>query len=449
MTFIKEEHRQQAVAALSHIVGIPSVLDETDSHPGQPFGAGCLKALEETLAICQKLGFRIFQDPEGYYGYAEVGAGTELFGILCHLDVVPAEGQEGWLTNPFEPVIQDGKIIARGVQDDKGPTIAALFGVKALMDAGVEFNQRVRFIFGTDEENLWRCINRYNEKEEMITAGFAPDSKFPLTFAEKGLLQVYLTGAGSNELTLACGGALNVVPDHAEYRGASRDLLATALDELGYAYEEHGTGLSVLGKSVHSKLAPKGQNAVTRLAQGLVKAGLFTELSGVTLLGAVIGEDATGASFVGEFSDEVSGPMTMNVASLSITPEETRIGLDFRYPVTLEKEILVKALTEKAATYGLTYHEHDYLAPLYVPVDSPLITTLLATYRELTGDQTEPFVNGGATFARAMTNCVAFGAMFADTPDYVHQANEQWSLASFYQVMEIYAETIYRMCGKK
>lgn len=283
----------------------------------------------------------------------------------------------------------------------------------------------------------------------MITAGFAPDSKFPLIFAEKGLLQVYLTGAGSDQLALSCGGAMNVVPDHAEYKGDSVDLLATALDELGYAYEKKGAGLSVLGKSVHSKLAPQGENAVTRLAQGLLKAGLFTEVNGVNLLGSVIGEDATGKSFVGDFQDEVSGSMTMNVASLSITPAETRIGLDFRYPVTLEKDELVQALTEKAATYGFVYHEHDYLAPLYVPLDSPLITTLLATYRDLTGDQTEPFVNGGATFARAMNNCVAFGAMFADTPDYVHQANEQWSLTSMYQVMEIYAETIYRMCAKK
>ena len=107
---------------------------------------------------------------------------------------------------------------------------------------------------------------------------------------------------------------------------------------------------------------------------------------------------------------------------------------------------MVKALEEVCAEYGVTYREHDYIAPLYVPLDSELIVTLLGTYRELTGDMTEPFVNGGATFARAMNNCVAFGAMVVDTPDYLHQANEQWPLASLYQVMEIYAETIYRIC---
>ena len=56
------------------------------------------------------------------------------------------------------------------------------------MDAGVSFTKRIRFIFGTDEETLWRCMNRYNQLEEVETMGFAPDSSFPLTYAEKGLL---------------------------------------------------------------------------------------------------------------------------------------------------------------------------------------------------------------------------------------------------------------------
>ncbi len=447
MAFITKTHQEEALAALQDLVAIPSVLDESQAKPGQPFGPECLRALEHTLALCESLGLRTFKDPEGYYGYAEVGQGEDLFGILCHLDVVPAVGQTGWQTEPFTPVVTDETIIARGTQDDKGPTIAALYGVKALLDAKVTFNQRVRFIFGTDEENLWRCINRYNEKEEMITAGFVPDSKFPLTFAEKGLLQVYFEGPGSEQLTLQAGGSLNVVPDHAEYQGSEAAAVASELKKLGYDFQQQGEEIAVAGKSVHSKLAPQGVNAIARLAEALVNTGEFANPI-LEIVGKVIKEDATGESLVGLFTDEVSGPMTLNVANITITPENSRVGLDIRYPVTLEKETLVKALGEVCAEYGVTYREHDYIAPLYVPLDSELIVTLLGTYRELTGDMTEPFVNGGATFARAMNNCVAFGAMFVDTPDYLHQANEQWPLASLYQVMEIYAETIYRICCK-
>ncbi len=46
----------------------------------------------------------------------------------------------------FEAVVEGDYIIGRGVQDDKGPSMAALFAVKALLDAGVQFNKRIRFI---------------------------------------------------------------------------------------------------------------------------------------------------------------------------------------------------------------------------------------------------------------------------------------------------------------
>lgn len=98
----------------------------------------------------------------------------------------------------------------------RGPSLAALYAVKSLLDDGIQFTKRIRFIFGTDEETLWRCMNRYNQIEEQADLGFAPDSSFPLTYAEKGLLQVKLHGPGWDDLPLQAGQALNVVPDKAD-----------------------------------------------------------------------------------------------------------------------------------------------------------------------------------------------------------------------------------------
>lgn len=47
--------------------------------------------------------------------------------VIGHLDVVP-EG-DGWSVPPYEGVIKDGKIYGRGAIDDKGPTVAALYGM--------------------------------------------------------------------------------------------------------------------------------------------------------------------------------------------------------------------------------------------------------------------------------------------------------------------------------
>ncbi len=178
-----QAQRAPLKAALAELVRIPSVCDEGAG--GYPFGPAVDQALRKALQIAGDLGFRTQYDEGGYYGTAEIGQGAELVGILGHLDVVPAGRIEDWTHGPFNPVERDGMLYGRGAQDDKGPMLAALFAAKALMDAGVPFDKRVRFIFGTDEESLWRCISRYKEREEMPGSGFSPDSRFPVTHAER------------------------------------------------------------------------------------------------------------------------------------------------------------------------------------------------------------------------------------------------------------------------
>ena len=56
--------------------------------------------------------------------------------------------------------------------------------------------------------------------------------------------------------------------------------------------------------------------------------------------------------------------------------------------------------------------------------------------------------SGGATFARTMPNCVAFGALFPGAEQTEHQANERAKLDDLYRAMDIYAETIFRLAGE-
>ena len=148
------------------------------------------------------------------------------------------------------------------------------------MDAGVKFTKRVRFIFGTDEESLWRCINRYKEHEELPSMGFSPDSRFPLTYAEKGLLQLILEAPGASggpgtPLRLAGGSAFNAVPDSIFYEGDRQDELAAKLDRTGFRLVRRTeNGIEVHGKSAHAMEAEKGVNAIARLCMALDAIGV-------------------------------------------------------------------------------------------------------------------------------------------------------------------------------
>lgn len=440
-SFIKASHKEEAITSLQRLVKVPSYLQE--AVPGAPFGQDVLDSLQECLSLFKEEGFSTFIDPDGYYGYAEVGEGQEIFGVLCHMDVVPAGDLDLWNTPPFEASVKNGAIYGRGVQDDKGPTIAALYAVKALIDADIKFNKKIRFIFGTDEENLWRCMDQYHQKEAGIDMGIAPDAEFPVIYAEKGLLQVYLTGKGTSDFQFKGGSALNVVADSATYQGDKAAEVATNLQALGYEFSQKDNQITVKGKAIHSKDAPEGINANTRLAEALVNLYQHPALD---LLGKVIKNDANGASVFGEIKDEASGALTFNAATVEINEHEAKIGIDMRIPVTISKEDLATQLAAKASEFDLTYTEFDFLDSLYVPEDSELVTTLLKTYQDITGDMRPPLISGGATFARTMKNCVAFGAMFENTKDTMHQANEVWQLDEMEKTMEIYAEAIYRLC---
>ena len=321
--------------------------------------------------------------------------------------------------------------------------LAALFAVKALMDAGVKFSKRVRFIFGTDEETLWRCINRYKEKEELPGMGFSPDARFPLIFAEKGLLQLHLEGANESGLRLVGGSAFNAVPDTMLYEGERQDDLAEKLDALGFPYTRKEHGIEIHGKAAHAMIPEEGVNAIARLCIALAAIGV--ESKAVDFIAQEVGEDPNATRIFGVCADEPSGKLKFNVGMIDLGEVE-QLSIDCRIPVTVAKEDVVAKLSAAAARYGLAYKEFDWLAPIYLPKDHFMIETLMRVYRQVSGDDvSQPIASGGATYARAMDNCVAFGALFPGEILTEHQPNERADLENLYRAMEIYAHAIHAL----
>lgn len=440
-----ERQKGPLLEAVQELTRIPSILQEAEAGAptGAPFGHPIAEALALTLSIAANLGFRTVLDPDGYYGYAEIGQGEEMVAVLGHVDVVPAGNLADWRLEPFNPQVIDGVLYGRGVQDDKGPTLAALFGAHALMQTGVTFNKRLRFIFGTDEENLWRCMKRYLAQEEKPALGFTPDAKFPLIYAEKGLLQATLESSNEPGVNLRGGSAFNAVPDTAVYIGKAAEKLRRQLERLGYAYQSINDGVQVIGKAAHAQAPEEGVNAICRLAIALYSCGVHS--SAIDFLAQEVGEDPYARKICGDLEDEDTGRLKFNVGMIE-SGEVERISLDIRIPVSIEKQKVIEKLVQSADKYGLKYQQRDWLAPIYIPRQSDLVKTLMDVYRQVTGDHdSQPETSGGATYARAMPNCVAFGAVFPGRPKVEHQPNEHIRLDDLYTAMQIYALAIYAL----
>lgn len=440
MKFDLTKYKDLIVDDIKTLVNIPSVVN--DATDGAPFGVEIRNVLEKACEISGKLGFKTYIDPDGYYGYAEIGTGDVLVGILGHLDVVPADDLENWNTNPFEATLIDDKLYGRGTQDDKGPMISALYAAKALMDNGFKFNKRLRFIYGTDEENLWQGIQKYMDKEEKPAYGFTPDSVFPLIHAEKGLLQVKLKGKGNLEVKIKAGGAFNAVPDKASVSFNKNDELIKKLNENKFEFKHENNKIIVLGKAAHAAKPEYGVNAISRLIVSI--NDLVSESNGIKFLNDVIGITFNAESLIGDFSD-VSGKFTFNVGNIDLNSEFEELCLDIRIPVTYKKEDFVKALKEKAKEYNLEYNEFDYLDSIYVPVDNFLVKSLMEVIEETTDFDSTPLTSGGATYARAMDNCVAFGAVLPGAPKTEHQANEYIDINDLMKCTEIYVNAIHKL----
>jgi acetylornithine deacetylase/succinyl-diaminopimelate desuccinylase-like protein len=84
--------------------------------------------------------------------YAEVpGAGRRKLLLYQHYDVQPVDPIELWDSKPFEPLEKDGRIVARGVADDKADVMARIHALETLKSAG-GLPVTLRFLVEGEEE---------------------------------------------------------------------------------------------------------------------------------------------------------------------------------------------------------------------------------------------------------------------------------------------------------
>jgi len=251
--------------------------------------------------------------------------------------------------------------------------------------------------------------------------------------------------AGNNEsgIWLQGGSAFNAVPDSIYYDGKRQEDLADILDRLGFEFERYKSGIEVKGRAAHAMIPEEGVNAIARLCIALNAIGIQSRT--INFVAQEIGQDPNATQIFGDIADAASGKLKFNVGKIDLGKSE-QLSIDIRIPVTASKEKVVKSLTMSAAKYGLEYKEYDWLGPIYLPLDHFMVTTLMNVYRKYSGDLvTKPRASGGATYARAIPNCVAFGALTVDETLTEHQPNERTVLANLYKAMEIYAHAVYEL----
>ncbi|HWK27073.1 MAG TPA: M20/M25/M40 family metallo-hydrolase [Solirubrobacter sp.] len=178
------------------------------------------------VKLATDLGFPVVvQRQPDKYVYAEIGdpEAPEMVMALSHLDSPTASVSAAQLArwrDPFgnlgtagayhSPYIKDGWIYGAGMQDDSGPTLATLLAAKALLEAGLPLDRRIRIVMGIYEDGgpgtpsttntatfqsipynanpsfydnwAYKNLNR----EEIPIAAYTSDSRFPVIVGNSG-----------------------------------------------------------------------------------------------------------------------------------------------------------------------------------------------------------------------------------------------------------------------
>lgn len=456
-----EARKDDFMSDLFDLLRVPSVREDDKATADAPVGPGPKAALHKFLEIGERDGF-ITKNVDNYAGHIEFGEGDETLGVFGHVDVVPVG--PGWDTDPFEPVIKDGRIYARGASDDKGPTMAAYYALKIIKELELPVSKRTRLILGTDEESEWKCMDHYLSVEDTPDFGFSPDAEFPIINGEKGNTTILLEVAGKNDGTLRlirfnAGQRANMVPELAEAQvELSGDVKAFAKEFNDYLEGQPVTGsiemngtivdLTVNGKAAHGAMPSKGINAGTYLARFLSDYDFSGPAKDfVTVIADFVHDDTEGTHFGVNRVDDIMGELTMNAGVFAFNEGHTQntITLNFRFPKGMTAEDIEAGIKEKVVNTSMKTVLLNSKKPHYVSPEDPLVKTLLDVYEEHTGLKGHEQVIGGGTFGRLLDRGVAYGAMFPDSIDTMHQKNEFMAVDDLINAMVIYTDAIYRL----
>ncbi|HFQ61323.1 MAG TPA: succinyl-diaminopimelate desuccinylase [Epsilonproteobacteria bacterium] len=344
-----------------------------------PDDAGSLQFIEEYLEGYEA----IYVNKEGVKNLflsKTFGTGTHLC-FAGHVDVVPAG--DNWDTNPFVPVIKEGKIYARGTQDMKSGVAAFVQTCKEVED----FDGTLSILLTSDEEG---------------------DAKYGTIvmleyLKEKGLLPDYCIVAEPT-CERRFGDAIKI-----GRRGSIN----------GY--------LSIQGKQGHAAYPEKAINPVHQLAP------ILDKIAGINLDN---GDDDFAPSQM--VITDIRGGMEVT----NVTPGSLKIMFNVRNSTKTTQEDIRLHIDKyfEGLDYSLELTQGSY--PFVTTRDSKVVKKLTQSIKNVTGVETKLSTAGGTSDARFMG---AFGidvVEFGVINDTIHAPNECTSIIEVEKLCEVFQDMI-------
>ena len=427
-----DNNRDNIIADLISLAKIPSVSKNDGS--GFIFGKEVENALNCAAELFNNSGFDM--QVKSNRGYAlliteGVGSGIGLFG---HADVVPVNND--WIkTSPFEPIEENGILYGRGVNDNKAGVIGSLYALKALKECGIDIKSKITVYVGGSEETGMDDIGGFVENEKMPEVCVIPDSDFPVSIGEKGIMHVdIMSNKAFEDITLFEGGkAYNVILDNVLVRLKS------------------GKELSYKGLTAHAAHPEGSDNAAYKAATELQGFDISENDKDILksfsrLIDGYYGENL-GIASEGAFNKLtcVNGIVRLEEGKLYFT-------LDIRYGNEVDSKKAIESIKQTALKSDFEVVSYTDDEGFLLDENSKATQIILNSCREVSGIlDAQPYKTFGGTYARRLKNAYAINHSLPFDIDKlnlpfghggVHQSDEALSIDAFLGGIKVLAKII-------
>lgn len=436
-----EKNRQSYLAELIDFLRIPSISTQTERDGDTAEAAAWLATAMRNAGLENVQVFETARHPLVYADWLHAGQDAPTVLIYGHYDVQPPEPLELWDSSPFEPVIRDDYIYARGAADDKGQVFIHVKAVQAYLETAGRLPVNVKFIVEGEEEigsrNLYRFIADNGELLEADSA-LVSDShildkgKPALVYGLRGNchVQIDIYGPGRDLHSGSYGGGVN------NPLNVLAHIIAKLKDEEGH----------ILIPGFYDKVQPLSDGERELLASfpldeetwlqetGAPMAWGEPEFSLVERLSARPTLDIVGmyGGYLGEGSKTVLPSHAHAKVSMRLVPDQDP------QEITELFEAYVRSLIPPSVTLRLTKSGGGRAA--LIDRDTPPMRAAAAAY-EATFDHPVVFMREGGSIPvvnhfdsdlKLPTVLMGFGL----PDDRIHSPNERFYLPNFYAGIE-------------
>lgn len=434
-----EEHSNRFLEELLALLRIPSISARSENKADM---VACAEAVRDRLLEAGAERAELHQTPGHPIVYGERIIDPALPTVLVygHYDVQPADPLELWHSGPFDPVIKDGKIYARGACDDKGQFYMHVKALETMMQTGT-LCTNIKFCIEGEEEigspNLAHFVKDHKEllKADVVlisdTAMISMDNP-SIDIGVRGLsyIEVEVTGPNRDLHSGVYGGAV------ANPATILAKMIATCHDE-----NNHITIPGFYDDVVESTPEERKLMAAAPYNEEEFKRDLGVE--------AIWGE-------TGYTTNERTGIRpTLEVNGIwgGYTGEGAKTVLPSKATAKISARLVPnqssKVITEKLLNYfrsiapaGVTVkaEEHHGGEPYMTPVDSNAYQAAAKAIEDTFGKAPIPVRGGGsipicALFEQELGIKIVFMGFGLDS-DNLHSPNEKYDLFNFHKGIE-------------